>query len=130
MRSVKARRDLAAALAAALLTLGPTAAPAWAHHALTMYDHQVSTTLEGTVKAFDWSNPHSSIQLVVRDAASGKEAEWSIEAGSPNMLSHKGWTMTSLKPGDKATIVIHPMKDGSTGGTLVKAMVNGAQVGS
>jgi hypothetical protein len=38
--------------------------------------------------------------------------------------------MTSLKPGDKATIVVHPMKDGSTGGTLLKAMVNGAQVGS
>ena len=128
MRSTGAGRSWAALAVAAATALG--AAPAWSHHALTMYDLKVSTILDGTVKTFDWTNPHSWIQLVVMDPATGKPAEWSIEAGSPSALSRKGWTMTSLKPGDKASITVHPMKDGTPGGTLLKAMVNGAQVGS
>src|SRR6478736_7045110 len=61
-------------------------APAFAHHSFAMFDNQKNVTLEGTVKEFQWTNPHSWIQLVVKDA-SGKEDEWSIEGGSPNGLS-------------------------------------------
>ncbi len=104
-------------------------APAFAHHSFAMFDNQKNTTLEGTVKDFQWTNPHSWIQLMVKDG-SGKEVEWSIEGGSPNGLSRNGWKRTSLKPGDKASVVIHPLKDGTNGGSLVTVTVNGQQIGN
>ena len=103
-------------------------APAFAHHSFAMFDNQKNVTLEGTVKEFQWTNPHSWIQLVVKDA-SGKEVEYSIEGGSPNGLSRSGWKRTSLKPGDKAVAIIHPLKDGTNGGSLVTVTVNGQQIG-
>src|SRR6201986_2644366 len=104
------------------------AAPAFSHHSSAMFDHQKNVTLEGTVKEFQWTNPHSWIQLVVKDA-SGKEVEYSNEGGSPNGLSRSGWKRTSLKPADKAIAVIHPLKDGTNGGSLVTGSVNGVQIG-
>ena len=103
-------------------------APAFAHHSFAMFDNQKNVTLEGTVKEFQWTNPHSWIQLMVKDP-SGKDVEWSIEGGSPNGLSRGGWKRTSLKPGDKATVVIHPLKDGTNGGSLATVTVNGVQIG-
>ena len=99
-----------------VLTLA--AAPAFAHHSFAMFDNQKNVTLDGTVKEFQWTNPHSWIQLVVKDPATGKEVEWSIEGGSPNGLARRGWKSTIMKPGDKITVVIAPMKDGSNGGSL------------
>lgn len=104
------------------------AAPAFAHHSFAMFDNQKSVTLEGTVKEFQWTNPHSWVQLVVSDPKTGKDVEWSIEGGALNLLARQGWTRNSLKPGDKATIVVHPLKDGTAGGSLVSASVNGADI--
>ena len=106
-----------------------TASAAWAHHSFAMFDNQKNVTLEGTVKEFQWTNPHSWVQLMVKDPATGKEVEWSIEGGSPNGLARQGWKRTSLKAGDKATIVIHPLKDGSAGGSLVSAVAGGQTIG-
>src|ERR1700742_1591259 len=105
------------------------AAPASAHHSFAMFDNQKNVTLEGTVKEFQWTNPHSWIQLVVKDPATGKEVEYSIEGGSPNGLSRAGWKRTSLKPGDKAVAIIHPLKDGSNGDSLVSVSDNVVQIG-
>ena len=115
-----------AGVAAAAASLG--GAPAFAHHSFAMFDAQKTTVLEGTIKDFQWTNPHCWIQVVVKDQA-GKEVEWSIEGGSPNGLGRQGWKRTSLKPGDQAQVTIHPLKDGTTGGSLVKVSVNGVQVG-
>ena len=106
-----------------------TAAPAFAHHALTVYDTNRSVTLEGTIKAFQWTNPHTWTTLVTRDAATGRDVEWSLEGASPSGLSHGGWSASALNPGDKATIVIHPRKDGAVGGLLVTATVDGKTYG-
>ena len=113
-----------AGLAAAVLA----AAPASAHHSFAMFDNNKNMTLEGTVKEFQWTNPHSWVQIMVKDA-SGKDVEWSVEAGSPNGLSRQGWSRHAAKPGDKASIVIHPLKDGTAGGSLVSMEVNGEKVG-
>ena len=113
---------------AALAATALTAAPALAHHSFAMFDNTKNVTLEGTVKEFQWTNPHSWVQLMVKDP-SGKEVEWSVEAGSPNGLSRQGWTRHAAKPGDKASIVIHPLKDGTAGGSLVSMTVNGEAVG-
>ena len=100
-----------------------------AHHSGAMFDQAKTVALDGTIKEFQWTNPHSWVQILVKDA-SGKEVEWSIEGGSPNGLIRTGWKPTSLKPGDKAVIMVHPLKDGGPGGGLVSATVNGVPVGA
>ena len=105
------------------------AGPALAHHAFAMFDTNREVMLEGTVKEFQWTNPHTWVQLLVKDS-SGKEVEWSIEGASPNNLARFGWTRNSLKSGDHVLAVVHPLKDGSIGGSLVKITVNGQVVGT
>jgi hypothetical protein len=119
---------MALALAGASI-VAVVAQPASAHHSFAMFDNQKNVTLEGTVREFQWTNPHSWIQVVVKDG-SGKNVEWSIEGGSPNGLMRNGWTRTSIKAGDKAAVVIHPLKDGTSGGSLVSISVNGTPVGT
>ena len=103
--------------------------PATAHHAFAMFDANREVMLDGTVKEFQWTNPHTWVQLLVKDP-SGKEVEWSIEGSSPNNLARFGWTRNSLRTGDHVQAVIHPLKDGSIGGSLVKITVNGQVVGA
>src|SRR5215475_3035341 len=105
------------------------ASPAAAHHSFALFDAQKDVALEGQVKQFQWTNPHTWIQLIVVDAA-GKDAEWSIEASSAATMARQGWSRTALKPGDHVIVVIHPLKDGTTGGSLVSATVNGQTIGS
>ena len=113
----------------ALALASAAAAPVLAHHSFAMFDSQKTVTLEGTVREFQWTNPHTWIQIVVKDP-SGKDVEWSVEGGSPNGLSRDGWSRQSLKPGDKASVAIHPLKDGTNGGSLVSATVNGQPIGT
>jgi hypothetical protein len=103
------------AIAAAVAVSG-AAAPAFAHHSFAMFDRTKEMTLVGTVKEFQWTNPHSWIQINV--PTNGKVVEWSIEGGSPNGLARKGWKSSTLKAGDKITVVVNPMKDGSNGASL------------
>ena len=123
-RKSKTWRVLAAA---AMAAAGAT--PALAHHSFALFDAQKSMTLEGRVKQFQWTNPHTWIELMVVDAA-GKESEWSIEASSAITMSRQGWTRAALKPGDHLVVVIHPLKDGTRGGSLVSAAVNGQTIGA
>ena len=97
-----------------------TPAPSLAHHSFAMFDRNKEMTLVGTIKEFQWTNPHSWIQIVV--ATPGKQGvEWNVEGGSPNSLSRRGWSRTSLKPGDQVTVKINPLKDGKNGGSFVAA---------
>lgn len=100
------------------------AGAALAHHSHAMFDSHKQMTLVGTVKELDWSNPHCWIQLLVPDPKDPKAApvEWGIEMGAPLELFRHGWKPTSLKPGDKATVVINPLRDGRTGGEIVYAI--------
>jgi hypothetical protein len=94
-----------------------TASSAMAHHSGAMFDSTKDVTLQGTIKEFQWTNPHSWIQLNVPDAA-GKPVEWSIEWGGVSGLYKQGVRASSLKPGDKVTIVGHPLKNGAAGATV------------
>jgi hypothetical protein len=105
-----------------------TAAPAFAHHSFAMFDRQKNVTLTGAVKEFQWTNPHCWVQLVVKDPATGKDVEWSLEGLGPNGLSRRGWTKNSLKPGDTAVAVVHPLLDGTAGAQLVTITVGGQQL--
>ena len=118
------------AIAVLVCTVTAFIAPcAQAHHAYAMFDVNREVTLHGVVKAFQWSSPHIWVDLVVREP-SGKEAEWPIEGSSPSTLRRFGWTRVSMKPGDQVEMVIHPRRDGGTGGSMVTAVVNGQVVGS
>ena len=114
-------------LTAAAVTLFATVTSA--HHSFAMFDQTKETTLTGKLKELQWTNPHIWVQVMAPDPATGKDVEWSIEGGSPNGLSRSGWKRTSLKPGDKAVAVIHPLKDGTNGGSLVSVSVNGVKIG-
>jgi hypothetical protein len=96
-----------------------------AHHSFAMFDNKQEKTLAGTIKEVQWTNPHIWVQVIHRDPATGKDVEWSIEGGSPNNLARKGWSRNSMKAGDKVIVVIHPLKNGENGGSLVKVTVNG-----
>ena len=121
-------RQMAAALTAAA-GLGLWGGPALAHHSFAMFDRDHAVTLVGAIKEFQWTNPHSWIQIEAPDDK-GVVREWSIESQSTGTLSREGWRPGSFKPGDKVTIKIFPMKDGSPGGTFVGAILaNGQTLG-
>jgi hypothetical protein len=97
------------AVAAGLLAL-VTGSPAIAHHSFAMFDQTKSVTLKGTVIEFQWTNPHSWIELQV-----GAD-KWGIELNSPNNLTRQGWRRTIIKPGDAVTVTINPLRNGMKGG--------------
>lgn len=91
---------------------------AYGHHSFAMFDQGQQVTLKGTVREFQWTNPHAWIHLDVPNANGVKET-WQVELNSPNNLKRQGWKSTSVKPGDQVTLVLNPLKDGSRGGLFV-----------
>ena len=110
--------DLRRCILSGILLLIATA-PICAHHSGAMFDTQKTLTLQGTVKGFQWSNPHCWIQLLVTQ--DGATREWSIEMGSTTELYRSGWRPGTLQQGEKVTIVVHPMRDGSLGAQFLSA---------
>ncbi len=107
--------------------LATTALPALAHHSFSMFDAQKEVVLEGTIKEFQWTNPHVWIQLLV-PGANGSVVEWSVEGGSPNLVGRQGWKRNTFKPGDKVVIRINPMRNGEPGGSFVGATLGDGRV--
>src|SRR4029453_16281804 len=91
-----------------------------AHHSFAPFNMEAEKTISGTIKKFDWTNPHTWIWLDVA-GDNGKVETWGIEGMSPHYPRRRGWTKNSLKPGDKVSIVVRPMRDGSPGGMFVRA---------
>jgi hypothetical protein len=103
-------------MTALLVSLG--SGPASAHHSYSAFEMQKDIT--GTVKRMDWTNPHTWLWVDVPNDKGGVDT-WGIEGMSPNYLARRGWTKNTLKFGDKITVVIHPLKDGSHGGSFQSA---------
>jgi hypothetical protein len=93
------------------------ALPVVAHHSAAMFDSSKTVTLQGTVKSFQWVNPHCFIQLTVPEQRG--TVEWSIEMGAPSNLFRSGWRQSTVRPGQQVSIVIHPVRDESRGGLFV-----------
>jgi len=110
------------------LATAMTAGAASAHHSFAMFDMKKTVALDGTVKEFKWTNPHSWI-VVEANGPDGKMHEWHIEASSPAQLGRRGWKKSSVQVGDKINIVIHPLRSGESGGSMVKTVINGKLVG-
>jgi hypothetical protein len=102
-------------------------APALAHHSFTMFDMTKRITLVGTLTSFEWTNPHAYIEIDV-PGEGGELKHWSIELGSPSILMSSGWKYSSLKKGDKITLIINPLKTGLAGGFLYTATLPDGRV--
>jgi len=94
-----------------------------------MFDDQQTFVMEGSVAEFEWTNPHSWLQVNIENE-SGEMVEWSLEMGSPANLARRGWRPRMLVEGDLVTVTIHPLKDGNPGGALLAVTFpDGSQMG-
>ena len=113
-----------AAVCLATVLLGASA-PAWVHHSGAMFDKTRVIEINGVVTEFAWTNPHSSFKVEVEDQV------WSIEMNGTSNLVHEGWKKTTIKPGDKVTVSVNPLRDGRPGGWFVGIMLpNGSTLGT
>ena len=108
------RQVWCAILSAAICVISPASA----HHSYAMFDANKLITLDATVKEFQWTNPHSWLQVMIADDKGAAE-EWSLELGPLVVLHRWGWKPRSLNPGDKVKVSLNPLKDGTHGGRLM-----------
>ena len=109
--------------AIAALALFAVSGSALAHHSFAMFDPERLLIQTGTVKEFEWTNPHVWLHIMAPDA-SGKQVEWSFEMQAVAQATTGGWRSDIVKPGDKVSVEFHPLKDGSRGGELVAATLS------
>lgn len=95
------------------------AAPTLAHHSFAMFDNTRSVTLHGKVTAYQWTNPHSYLEVDAEDGKGGTK-HYTMEMTSPNMLHRGGWSSRTVKAGDVVTAVMSPLRDGQAGGLLLE----------
>jgi hypothetical protein len=91
-----------------------TSIPLLAHHGASEYDMTKIVSLRATVTELQFVNPHTLLVFTVKDD-SGKANEWQGELPSPNLLSRRGWSRSTLKPGDQVTVIGAPAKNGEKG---------------
>jgi hypothetical protein len=100
------------------IVVAMSAIPTFAHHSLAIFDAEKKVIVEGTIKEFRWTNPHSRILMTVSNAQ-GQSQQWAIELGGPSALAKEGWVPKTLTPGMKIQVVIRPLRDGTPGGQLM-----------
>jgi hypothetical protein len=88
-----------------------------AHHSPVMFDQTRTVSVSGTVRQFQWSNPHCYIQLV--DDA---QTEWSLEMGAPIYLANHGWRPSTLRAGDRVKVTAAPLRSGASGGLVLEVV--------
>jgi len=93
---------------------------ALAHHSGSEFDTTKTIEITGTVKEFQFKNPHTWLQVMVPNSKGGP-VEWSLEWGSPNALGRQGYRPTTFPIGSKITVRINPMKTGGPAGAFVGA---------
>lgn len=98
-----------------------------AHHSFSAFNTEAEKTITGTVNRFEWTNPHTWVWVDVADEK-GKVTTWGVEGMSPNYLARRGWTRNTFKHGDKVTLTVRPMRDGSPGGMFVRGTLADGKV--
>ncbi len=90
---------------------------AFGHHSFAMFDSDHQIKLAGTVKSFEWANPHVYIELDTK-GQDGTPKDYTVECANPGILNRIGWKFNMIKPGDQITVIIAPLKTGEPGGLL------------
>ncbi|HEX5281063.1 MAG TPA: DUF6152 family protein [Micropepsaceae bacterium] len=103
--------------AAALAVTG--VAPVEAHHSFALFDVTRTIELEGTVKSFEWTNPHSWVRLEVMGPQNTTK-EWLIELPPAGALAREGLSRNFVKPGEHIVVHVNPLKNGGEGGSLAR----------
>ena len=118
-------RFICIALCSTLLAL-----PASAHHSFGQFDDKKCAIIEGTIKKFEFSYPHTWLWVIVK-GADGGGAIWGFEGADPATLALYGWSQDFMKKGDKVTVAFNPLRDGRKGGSMRKiTLPNGKTVSS
>jgi Family of unknown function (DUF6152) len=117
------------ALGLAGIAVAICAIPALAHHSFAMFDADKKVTLAGTVKEFQWTNPHAFILMMVGNS-DGQMEQWSVEMGGPGGLARQGWVPKTLRPGMNVSVVMHPLKEGHGGQFLAVTLPDGTRLGN
>jgi hypothetical protein len=91
-----------------------------AHHSGAGFNSDKVVEISGTIKEFQFTNPHTWIQVIVEDAK-GAKVEWSLEWGSPNSLGRQGIRPSTFPAGAKVTMRLRPMLNGAPAGAFVGA---------
>jgi len=94
------------------------AVPVLAHHSFAMFDATKNVTLNGTVKNLEWTNPHMWLNVLVAQP-NGAPVLYQCEMQAIEGAVRFGWTRDIVKPGDKVSFEIHPLRDGHPGGQLL-----------
>ena len=118
--AAKGRPHRGAGLMASLIVASLTGAavtPAWPHHSYAMFDRTKDLSLHGTVKDWQWTNPHTWMVLMV-SGPQGETVEWNLEGQSTQVLRMLGWNREMVKPGDEVTVHINPLRSGGNGGQI------------
>ena len=112
------------------MSVAMSAVPAFAHHSFAMFDASTKSTVQGTVKVFEWTNPHAWVRMMVTNSE-GQLDQWSIEMGGPSGLARQGWVPKTLTPGMNISVIMHPLRDGGHGGQfLAVTLPDGTQLGN
>jgi hypothetical protein len=119
LRDLRSLRGLRGFTATALLLL--VTGSASAHHSATMFEQTKTITVEGVVKEFQFSNPHSWLLVDVTDK-NGKVTTWGFEAEGPSTLQRAGIRPSEFRAGTKVTMTGRPMKDGRPAAIWVLAV--------
>ena len=112
------------AVVGAFVGLISLAQPSQAHHSFAMFDQTRVVTFKGTVKDFQWTNPHAVVWVVTEARPGAAPDTWTIELTSPGNLTRMGWTRHALKAGDRVDVEINPLRDGQHGGSLRKVTLS------
>jgi hypothetical protein len=102
--------------------------PASAHHSFAMFDSTKVTVIKGAILSWTYMNPHSWLSVVGVTEGGESPKRWDVEATSPSALARIGVLTGTLKPGDKVTVGIHPLRDGSPGGSWVFVVAGDGKV--
>ena len=98
-----------------------------AHHSAAGIDRTKSLTLVGTVRQFGWMNPHSWMEVDVPNDK-GEIETWKVEMTAPAYLVRAGWKSTTVRPGDKVSVTVRPLRSGEPGGLFVSIALPNGQV--
>jgi hypothetical protein len=104
-----------------LLSVVLCAGIAEAHHSFAMFDFTRVVTIKGSVKEFQWANPHVILWVDAEAKDGAKPAPWFAELTSPGNLTRAGWDKHVFKGGDRVELVVHPLRDGKQGGAFKQA---------
>ena len=98
-------------------------APVMAHHSYAMFERTKTIVVRGTLAQLEWKNPHSFVWVYVeKPSRPGQYDLFAFEASSINRMVRYGWSKDAVKAGDKVTVQYFPLKDGRTGGYLVRVV--------